>query len=75
MGDGIRYFFNNARPYLENQLKEATGFGGFVDSYMSAQDRLISLAAFDRGKSTVQSTGLLSAVANWKAIFGDKFGN
>ncbi len=75
MAEGVRYFFDNARPYLENQLKEATGFGGLVDSYMSVQDRQSSLAAFDRAKSTIQSTGLLSPVATWKPIFGDKFGN
>ena len=75
VAEGIRYFFNNARPYLENQLQEATGFGGFVDTYMTFQDRQFSLAAFDRARTALQSIGLLSPIANWKTIFGDKFGN
>jgi hypothetical protein len=75
LSDGIRYFFNNARPYLENQLHEATGFGGVIDSYMTLQDRQASLGSFDRARTAVQLSGLLTPIANWKAIFGDKFGN
>ncbi len=75
MVEGIRYFFNNARPYLENQLYEVTGFGGIIDSYMTLQYRQASLSAFDRAKSAVQLRGLLTPVASWKALFGDKFGN
>lgn len=75
LSDGIRYFFNNARPYLENQLHEATGFGGVIDSYMTLQDWQASLGSFDRARTAVQLLGLLTPIANWKAIFGDKFGN
>jgi len=75
ISEGIRYFFNNARPYLENQLNEATGFGGFVDSYMLPQDRQLSLAAFDRAKAAIQSAGLLAPLSGWKILFGDNFGN
>jgi len=76
ISEGVRYFFQNARPYLENQLKEAYYTDRFVDAYMPLQDRQSSLAAFDRAKTAIQSMGLLTTpVANWKAVFGDKFGN
>jgi len=75
MSEGIRYFFNNARPYLENQMYEPTGFGGLIDTYITPQDRQLSLGVFDRAKSAVQLGGLLTPISNWKAIFGDKFGN
>ena len=81
ISEGIRYFFNNARQYLENPFREATGFGGFVDTYLSPQDRQLSLAAFDQARTAIQQpVGLLLAsplvsVANWKKVFGDKFGN
>jgi len=75
MTDGIRYFFNNARPYFEKQLYEPTGFGGIIDTYLTPENRQASLIAFDRAKAVIQSDGLIPLVASWKAIFGDKLGN
>lgn len=75
MSGGLRYFFNNARPYLENSLAEISGFGGFVDTYLTPQDRQASLAILDRAKSSLQTMGLLTPIAGWKTVFGDKFGN
>lgn len=75
LSEGIRYFFNNAHPFLENQLQEATGFGGIIDSYMTLEDRRLSLSIFDTARSAVQSMGFLTPVSNWKVIFGDKFGS
>lgn len=73
--EGIRYFFDNARPYLDKQLLELTGFGRPVDTYLTFQDRQSSLAAFDRAGSSIRSMGLLTPASRWKAVFGDKFGN
>ncbi len=79
MSEGIRYFFNNARPYLEQQLKEPTGFGGIVDTYLTLEDRQNSLAAFDRARSSMPATrtlpGLIAPLSGWKGIFGDKILN
>ena len=75
MAEGVRYFFDNARPYLENNLVEPTGFGKHVDTYMTFQDRQASLTALDNAKAALQLQGLLPNVANWKKVFGDKFGN
>ncbi len=75
MAEGIRYFFNNARPYLEKEMYEATGFGKLIDTYLTPENRQASLLALDRAKSALQAIGLLSPVSSWKVIFGDKFGN
>jgi hypothetical protein len=76
ISQGIRYFFNNGRSYLESQLYEPTGFGGIVDTYMTPEDRQASLVTFDRARTALNSMGLITAnTQSWKAILGDKFGN
>jgi len=72
--EGMRYFFNNARPYIQSPLYEATGFGSFVDSYMTLQDRQLSLVVLDRTRANL-SSGLVTPLTSWGAVLGDKFGN
>lgn len=74
--EGIKYFFTNARTYLEKPLPDATGIGEPVDAYMTELDRHTSLLALDKAKAVVQLSGFLPpAISSWKAIFGNKFGN
>ncbi len=73
--EGIEYFFNYAKPYLENSLDEITGFGAKVDKYMSSEDRALSILALDSARSALQSAGLLNPITGWKKVFGDNFGN
>lgn len=73
LSEGVKYFFDNARPYLEGQHYEPTGFGKLVDTYLTPSDRQLSLAALDNAKTALQLQGLLPNIANWKKVFGDKF--
>ena len=75
ISEGVRYFFNNTRPYLENPMYEATGYGELIDTYLTPVDRQLSLDVLDKAKAVTQTSGLLVPVANWRVIFGDKFGN
>lgn len=73
--EGIRYFFNNAGAYFVNQIQEATGFGGYVDTYMTPADRQLSITTLNNAKNALQSQGILSSVNNWRVVFGDRLGN
>lgn len=73
--DGVRYFFANARPFLEAVCKDTTGLGDPVDTYMSVVDRNLSLAAFDRAQEAIKLRGLPIPMNNWKVVFGDKIIN
>ena len=75
MAEGLRYFFKNARPHLEGQLAEVTGFGGFVDTYMTPEVRQASLTALDRAQTAIRYQGLPVPLNNWKVVFGDKLLN
>lgn len=75
LSEGVRYFFANARPYLENLCKDVTQLQDHVDTYMSYDDRVASLAAFDRAAAATKLQGLAVPISSWKTVFGDKFGN
>ena len=73
--EGVQYFFNNARTYLENACPDATGIGDPVDKYMTMENRQLSLSTFDHASNSLRSAGLLNPLSGWKVVFGDKFGN
>lgn len=75
--EGIRYFFNNGRRYIEGTCPDATRIGLPVDRHLSAENRRLSLAVFDSARKSIASlSGLLPApINNWKMVFGDRFGN
>ncbi|MDD4412474.1 MAG: hypothetical protein PHR00_02400 [Patescibacteria group bacterium] len=77
ISDGVRYFFSHANDYLVGQLYEATGFGGMVDSYLSSDDRQLSINAVDSAKKALQPQALLPSLnaqaGYWQSVFGDKF--
>lgn len=73
LSEGIRYFFANARTYIENPMYEPTGFGKLIDTYLTSENRQNSLTIFDRATAAIKSSGLLPVpLNNWKVIFGDK---
>lgn len=75
ISEGIKYFFDNAESYLKNQIQEVTGFGGYVDDYMSSTDRYLSITALNNAKNALMLQGVLPSINSWKTVFGDKFGN
>jgi hypothetical protein len=75
LSEGVIYFFNNAKPYLENPMYEVTGFGKLIDTYLTPEDRQLSNSALDYAKSKLQFGSLISPISNWKYVFGDKILN
>jgi hypothetical protein len=75
LSEGVKYFFDNARPYLESYLFEPTGFGKHIDANMTPEDRQLSLIALESAKAVLHLQGLLPSIPSWRKVFGDKFGN
>lgn len=70
--EGVRYFFANARQYLANTCKDTTGLSEQVDTYMSLENRNLSLATFDRAHEAIRLRGLPIPINNWGVVFGNK---
>jgi hypothetical protein len=73
ISDGIKYFFDNAEAYLKDRLQEATGFGKYIDDYILATDRQLSISALINAKNALQLHHILPSIESWKRVFGDKF--
>lgn len=72
LSEGVRYFFANSRPYLANLCRDTTGLGEYVDTYMSLENRNLSLSIFDQAHEATKLRGLHIPANNWAVVFGDK---
>lgn len=71
----LRYFFNNAETHLRNLCPDPTTLGGPVDTYLSFQDRQLSLATLQKAKNDLAkpfliSQNTLAELVQWKKLFG-----
>lgn len=79
IGLAIVYFFQNALPYLQYRCVDATGVGEYVDDYLSATDRALSIRQLQNTSNTlsqVYSLGLLNEarqIQGFRAVYGKDF--
>lgn len=75
----LQYFFNNAGSYVQNSCSDMTGIGGVIDSYLTLENRNLTLQKIEQVRQQINpKVGLLFQATNqlsgWKKIYGDTFG-
>jgi hypothetical protein len=78
----IHYFFTNAAPYFQNVCQDMTTIGGPVDSYLTPENRRLTLVKIGEAKGILDSHNRLGGLipsnnllSGWRKIYGLTFGS
>ncbi len=75
--NGVRHFFGQASESLANYCPDPTGLGGHVDSYLSYEDRQLTIKKMKDAVAAVGLGAFLNPalqIPAWRKVLGSQFG-
>lgn len=78
--NALKYFFDNAAPWLQKECADNTKLGGPIDTYLTPENRRLTLVKVAEAQQILNTHGSLGLIApnnlisGWRKILGNTFG-